>query len=66
MMVEVGKTEEGLEILDFPWFQPVLNDLDFVWGHGETFQGQHVFKIFERSGMELTFVCIGKKSISSV
>ena len=27
--VEVGKTEEGLDVLDFPGFRPILNDLDF-------------------------------------
>src|SRR5882724_7679744 len=64
MKVEIGKTEEGLDILDFPGFQPVLDDLDFVWGHGEAFWGQHVSEVFAGSGMELAFVCKGKKSIS--
>ena len=65
MTVEIGKTEEGLNILDFLGFWPVLDDLDFVWGHGEAFQGQHVSKIFTGSGMELAFVCMGKKSVSA-
>jgi len=64
-MVKVGKTEEGLDVLDFLGFWPVLDDLDFVWGHGEAFQGQHVSKIFTGSGMELAFVCMGKKSVSA-
>src|SRR5882724_5775581 len=38
MMVEIGKTEEGLDVLDFLGFWPVLDDLDFVQGHGEAFQ----------------------------
>src|SRR5882724_7379182 len=65
MMVEIGKTKERLNVLDFPGFWPVLDDLDFVWGHGEAFWGQHVSEIFSGSGMELAFVCIGKKSVSA-
>ena len=38
MMVEVGKAEERLNILDFLWYCPILDDLDFVWGHGEAFR----------------------------
>jgi len=38
MMVEFGKTEEGLNVLDFSWNWPILNDLEFVWGHGEAFR----------------------------
>ena len=32
MMIEVGKTEEGLNVLDFAWFQPILDNLDFIGG----------------------------------
>src|SRR5882724_7191563 len=53
--VEVGKTKEGLDILDFPRFWPILNDLDFVQGHGEAFGGQHISKVFAGSDMELAF-----------
>src|SRR5882724_10199626 len=38
MMVEVGKAKEGLNILDFLWNWPILDDLNFVWGHGEAFR----------------------------
>jgi len=37
VMVELGKAEEILNILDFPWYWPILDDLEFVWGHGEAF-----------------------------
>ena len=30
MTVEVGESEEGLNILDFLGFRPILDDLDFV------------------------------------
>jgi len=37
MTVEVGQTEEGLNVLDFLGFEPIWDDLDFVQGHGEAF-----------------------------
>ena len=37
MMVEIGKAEEGLNVLDFSWNWPILDNLDFVQGHGEAF-----------------------------
>src|SRR5882724_10288177 len=38
MTVEIGKAKEGLNILDFSWCWPILDDLNFVWGHGEAFR----------------------------
>jgi len=35
VMVEIGEAKERLNILDFLWYWPILDDLDFVWGHGE-------------------------------
>jgi len=35
--VEIGKAEEGLNVLDISWYWPILDNLDFVWGHGEAF-----------------------------
>src|SRR5882724_3290933 len=35
--VEIGKAKEGLNVLDFSWYWPILDNLDFVWGHGEAF-----------------------------
>src|SRR5882672_3299859 len=63
--VEVGETEEGLNILDFPRFGPILDNLDLIWGHGEAFGRQHVSKVFTGSDMELAFVCMGKNSVST-
>src|SRR5882672_10735518 len=65
MTIEVGKTEEGLNVLDLPGFRPILDNLDLVWGHGEAFGRQHVSKVFTGSDMELAFFCTGKKSISA-
>src|SRR5882672_5626248 len=63
-MVEVGEMEEGLNILDIPGFGPILDDLDFVWGHGKVFGPQHISEVFTGSDVELTFVCLGNKAIS--
>src|SRR5467141_4273429 len=63
--VKVGKTEEGLNVLDFSGFIPILDYLDFVLGHGEAFGRQHVSEVFAGSDVELAFVCTGKKSIST-
>src|SRR5882724_10607905 len=38
MTVEIGKAKEGLNVLDFSWCWPILDNLDFVWGHGEAFR----------------------------
>src|SRR5467141_3198581 len=65
MMVEVGKTEEGLNILDFPGFGPILDNLDLVRGHGEAFGRQHISEVFTGSDMELEFVCTGKKTVNA-
>src|SRR5467141_243848 len=65
MTVEVGETEEGLNILDFPRFGPILDNLDLVQGHGEAFGRQHVSEVFTGSDVEFAFVCMGKKSVSA-
>jgi len=38
MMVEIGEGGERLNILDFGGFRPILDNLDFVQGHGEAFR----------------------------
>src|SRR5882672_4899977 len=43
---------------------PILDNLDLLQGHGEAFLRQHVSKVFTGSDVELTFVCMGKISIS--
>src|SRR5882724_842733 len=35
--IEIGKAEEGLYVLDFSWYWPILDNLDFVRGHGKAF-----------------------------
>src|SRR5882672_1844908 len=65
MTVKVGETEEGLNVLDFSGFRPILDYLDFVLGHGEAFGRQHISEVFAGSDVEFTFVCTGKKSVSA-
>jgi len=38
VMVEVGKSKERLDVLDFVGFWPVLNSLDLLRRHGEALQ----------------------------
>ncbi len=64
-MVEVRETEEGLNVLDFLLFGPILNDLNFVRSHRKSFGRQHISEVFAGSDMELAFVCMGEKAISS-
>jgi len=47
-MIEVGETEEGLNILDFPGFGPIWYDLDFVMGHCEAFGASISLRIFRK------------------
>src|SRR6266481_8613012 len=63
--VKIGESEEGLNILDFSRFRPILNNLNLVRSHCESFRRQHISEVFTGSDMELAFVCVGEKSISS-
>ena len=37
MSVEVGKTEEQLNVINLSRFRAILDNLDFVWCHGKAF-----------------------------
>jgi len=50
-----GRNWQNWGKIECPWLSGVpatLDDLDFVQGHGEAFQGQHVSKIFTGTGMD--------------
>ena len=51
-LVEVRKTEEGLDVADFARFGPILNAFDFVISHGETLGREHVTEVFDRGCVE--------------
>ena len=64
MTVEVGKSEEGLDVLHFTRFQPVLDSLDFLRRHGEAIRGQVVAQVFHGSRVELTLLGFRKETIA--
>ncbi|KIM65442.1 hypothetical protein SCLCIDRAFT_112672 [Scleroderma citrinum Foug A] len=64
MTVEVGKSEEGLDVLHFTRFWPVLDSLDFLQRHGEAIGGQVVAQVFHGSRVELTLLRFHKETIA--
>ena len=57
--IEIGKTQEGLNVFNLSGFRPILNDLDLVGGHGETAQRKDIAYILDCIDMEETFVGAG-------
>jgi len=51
-----------LNVLDFLGFQPVLNNLYFVVGHGKARRRKNVSQILYQLGVEFTFLCFGIKT----
>ena len=58
-MVEVGKAEEGLDVLYLTRLRPISDGLNLVGGHGQAIGGQLITKVFDGGGMELTFLQFG-------
>ena len=63
-MIEVGETKEGLNVLDFTWFRPSLDNLDFVGGHRQVIRREHVSEVFTGSDVKFAFICTGEKAVS--
>ena len=61
--VKVRKSEEGLNVLNFPQFQPVGNGLNFLCGHRESIRRKTETKVLSGGGMELTFLWLGKEIV---
>jgi len=51
-----------LNILDFLGFQPVLNNLYFVVGHGKARRRKDVSQILYQFGVEFAFLCFDIKT----
>jgi len=51
-----------LNILDFLGFQPVLNNLYFVIGHGKARRRKDVSQILYLLGVKFAFLCFGIKT----
>ena len=61
--VEVCESEEGLNVLNFPWFQPIGNGLNFLCGHRESIGRKAETEVLGGGGMELTFLWLGKEIV---
>jgi len=63
MLVEVGKAEEGLNVFDISGLEPILDNLDFVWGHSEAFGQQNISEVFTGGDMEFALISSGKSPL---
>jgi hypothetical protein len=61
--IEIGKSEEGLYVLDFPGFGPILYDFNFVLCHLETIGTEDITEVFNGLLMEFTLVRTSVKTI---
>ena len=59
LVVEVGETQERLNILDFLRFGPILDDFDLIIVHSESRWGQDIAKILDRVLMKGAFIGAG-------
>ena len=65
MTVEVSDTKEGLNVLDFAWFRPILDNLNFVGGHSQAVGREHIPEVFTGSDVKFTFIFMGEKAVSA-
>ena len=61
-MIEVGKTKEGLDVLNLTRLQPFLDSLDFVTGHSQASGRKDITQVFDRIRMEETLRAFGIKT----
>jgi len=62
-VVEVCKTQKGLNVLDLTRLRPVLNCLDLLRGHGEPGGRELVAEVLSGVGGPFTFLGFGIKSV---
>jgi hypothetical protein len=58
-MVEVGEAKEGLNVFDFPRFQPIKDGFHFVFSHAESVGGKDVSEVFHTVPVEFAFPGVG-------
>jgi len=63
LAVEIGKAQEGLDVLHLSRFRPVGDSLDFVSGHSQTIRGEAIAKVLYRVQVELTFLQFGEEAM---
>jgi hypothetical protein len=61
--IKISKTQKRLNVLDFSWFRPVLYDFDLGRIHLKSVGSDHMAKIINRLGMEITFLAICIQSV---
>ena len=59
LAVEIGETQERLNVLDFPQFGPILDDFDLIIVHSESAWSQDIAKILDRVLMKGAFISTG-------
>ena len=52
----MAKPKKRLNVLYFPWFRPILDNLDFLFGHVETSRREDISQIFYGVNGELALV----------
>ncbi|KIM65148.1 hypothetical protein SCLCIDRAFT_113418, partial [Scleroderma citrinum Foug A] len=63
--VKVHESEEGLNVLNFPQFQPIGNGLNFLCRHGESVRRETETEVLGGGGMELTLLWLGEEIVLS-
>ncbi|KIM63316.1 hypothetical protein SCLCIDRAFT_117979, partial [Scleroderma citrinum Foug A] len=64
-VVKVCESEEGLNVLNFPRFQPIGNGLNFLCGHEESIGRETETEVLGGGGMELTLLWLGEEIVLS-
>ena len=65
LTVEVHKSEEGLDVLNFPQFRPIGDGLNFLRRYGESVGRKTETEVLSGGGMELTFLWLGEEIVLS-
>jgi hypothetical protein len=63
-MVEVGETEEGLNIFDLPRVRPITNRLNFLFGHRKSIGREHIAKELHRISVPFAFIGFGIETVA--
>lgn len=63
--IEVGKAEEGLDVLDFSGFWPIKYSLDLVFGHREAGGRHDVTKVLDGVFVPFAFIGSGVQTMFS-
>ncbi|KIN99723.1 hypothetical protein M404DRAFT_154462, partial [Pisolithus tinctorius Marx 270] len=63
LAVEVGKSEERLNVLDLARLRPITDGLDLFLGHHEASRGEVETEVFDQVRVELTFLWLCIKAV---